>query len=165
MPMSLIDELLAANTAHAAGHAGAGDAAPRRQLAVLTCMDARIDPLAVFGLTVGDAHVLRNSGARVTDDVLRGLALSTHALGVDTLVVLQHTGCALIGVTEEQLRRTTGADTEFLAIHDHAATLQADIAVIAATEYLAPLQVIAGMVYDVDLGTVTEHVRWARTSA
>lgn len=67
------------------------------------------------------AHVIRNAGGRVTDDVLRSVALSSHVLGVDTLVVMQHTKCGLEGGTEEEFRRQTGADLEFFPIEDHTA--------------------------------------------
>ena len=160
--MSQIDELVAANAAHAAVRGPSGDAPPRRRLTVLTCMDARIDPLALFGLREGDAQILRNAGARVTDDVLRGLALSAHVMGVDTVVIVHHTRCGLLDTTEEDLRATTGADAEFLVIHDHGDALRDDIDALAATEFLAPLREIAGFVYDVDTGAVTELVRWSR---
>src|SRR5688572_21730059 len=120
------------------------DPKPRRRLAVLTCMDARIDVYAVLGLALGDAHVIRNAGGRVTDDVLRSLALSAHVLGVDSVVVMQHTGCGLAGVTDEQLREQTGADVSFLPIDDHNAALREDIDVLAGTHYLAPIQTING---------------------
>ena len=72
-------------------------------------MDARIDVFAALGLHLGEAHVIRNAGGRVTDDVLRSLALSSHVLGVDTVVVMQHTKCGVAGVSDEELRRMTGA--------------------------------------------------------
>ena len=76
-------------------------------------MDARIDVFAVLGLHLGEAHVIRNAGGRVTDDVLRSLALSCHVLGVDTVVVMQHTKCGLAGVTDAELRELTGAELGF----------------------------------------------------
>ena len=118
-----IARLLDANHGYAAARAHVGDAKPSRRLAVLTCMDARIDVFAVLGLHLGEAHVLRNAGGRVTDDVLRSLALSAHVLGVDTLVVMQHTKCGLAGVTDDELREHTGADLGFFPIDDHAAAL------------------------------------------
>ena len=83
-------------------------------------MDARIDVFAVLGLHVGEAIVVRNAGARITEDVLRSLALAVHALGVDEVVVMQHTKCGLTGVTDEELQELTGAEVGFLTIHDHA---------------------------------------------
>src|SRR3954451_16885983 len=110
--MPRLDRLLDPNRAYAAARASA-DPRPSRRLAVVTCMDARIDVFAVLGLHLGEAHVLRNAGGRVTDDVLRSLALSTQVLGVDTLLVMQHTKCGLAGVTDEDLRRLTKADLGF----------------------------------------------------
>jgi carbonic anhydrase len=138
------------------------DPRPARRLAIVTCMDARIDVFAVLGLQLGDAHVLRNAGGRVTDDVLRSLALSTHVLGVDTVIVMQHTKCGLAGVTDEELRERTGADLGFFPIDDHAAALREDIDVLANTPYLSPLKVIEGRVYDVESGKLDDIVRWKR---
>src|SRR5687767_9163780 len=114
--VSEVAQLLAANERYAAARALISDPRPSRRLAVLTCMDARIDVFAALGLHLGEAHVIRNAGGRVTDDVLRSLALSSRILGVDTVVVMQHTGCGLEGVTDDELRERTGADLEFHAI-------------------------------------------------
>jgi carbonic anhydrase len=137
---------------------------PVRRLAVLTCMDARIDVFAVLDLHLGEAHVIRNAGGRVTDDVLRSLALSCHVLGVDTVAVMQHTKCGLAGVTDEELRALTGADLGFFPIDDHAAALREDIELLSATPYLHPLRVIAGFVYDVEVGEIDDVLRWERPS-
>ena len=136
--MIQIARLLAANEGYAAARANVADSRPGRRLAVVTCMDARIDVFAVLGLHLGEAHVIRNAGGRVTDDVLRSLALSSHVLGVDTVVVMQHTKCGLVGVDDEELRRVIGVDFEFLAIDDHAAALQEDIDILTTKSYLAP---------------------------
>ena len=138
------------------------DPRPGRHLAIVTCMDARIDVFAVLGLQLGDAHVLRNAGGRVTDDVLRSLALSTHVLGVNRVIVMQHTRCGLAGVTDEELRERTGADLGFFPIDDHAAALREDIELLASTPYLHPLTVIEGSVYDIETGEVDDVVRWER---
>ncbi len=160
--MADIAKLLEANEAYAAARARVDDAEPGRHLAVVTCMDARIDVYAALGLHLGEAHVIRNAGGRVTEDVLRSLALSTHVLGVHTVVVMQHTKCGLTGVTDDDLRSITGADMGFLPIDDHAAALREDIDLLAATPYLAPLKVIAGFVYNVETGHVDDVVRWQR---
>lgn len=160
--MTEIARLLSANRGYAAARAQVADARPGRHLAVVTCMDARIDVFAVLGLHLGDAHVIRNAGGRVTEDVLRSLALSVHKLGVDTVVLMQHTRCGLAGVTDDELRRLTGADVGFLPIGDHAAALEEDVAVLAGTAYLAPVLLVAGFVYDVDTGEVEDVVRWER---
>src|SRR4051812_38320880 len=141
--MTQIAPLLAANEGYAAARANVHDARPSRHLAVVTCMDARIDVFAALGLHLGEAHVIRNAGGRVTDDVLRSLALSCHVLGVDTVVVMQHTKCGLAGVTDEELRERTGADLGFFPIDDHAAALREDIELLSTTPYLTPLRRIA----------------------
>src|SRR3954454_6685413 len=111
--MAEIERILTANEGYAAARSNTGSPRPGRRLAVVTCMDARIDVFAVLGLHLGEAHVIRNAGGRVTDDVLRSLALSSHVLGVDTVVVMQHTKCGLVGVDDEELRRLTGAELGF----------------------------------------------------
>ena len=158
--MTDVERLLAANEAYAAARANVADARPSRHLAVLTCMDARIDVFAVLGLHLGEAHVLRNAGGRVTDDVLRSLALSCHVLGVDTVVVMQHTGCGLAGVSDEDLRARTGADLGFFPIDDHRAALREDVRLLAETPFLSPVKAIAGFVYDVRSGVLDDVVRW-----
>jgi carbonic anhydrase len=162
--MTQITQLLEANQGYAAARANVADPRPGRHLAVVTCMDARIDVFAVLGLHLGEAHVIRNAGGRVTDDVLRSLALSSHVLGVDTVVVMQHTKCGLAGVTDAELRQLTGADLGFFPIDDHAAALKEDIAQLADTTFLNPLQVIAGLIYDVESGELTDVVYWERPS-
>jgi len=160
--MKKIVRLLDANEGYAAARANVADPRPSRRLAVITCMDARIDVFAVLGLHLGEAHVIRNAGGRVTDDVLRSLALSSHVLGVDTVVVMQHTKCGLVGVTDEELRNLTGADLGFFPIDDHAAVLREDIELLASTSYLEPLNSIAGFIYDVESGEIDDLVRWER---
>jgi carbonic anhydrase len=160
--MTQIAQLLAANRGYAAARANVADPRPGRHLAVVTCMDARIDVFAVLGLHLGEAHVIRNAGGRVTDDVLRSLALSSQVLGVDTVVVMQHTKCGLAGVTDAELRQLTGADLGFFPIDDHAAALREDIALLVATPFLSPLQVIGGLIYDVESGEVDDVAYWER---
>ena len=158
-----VTRLLAANEGYVAARSKTGSSRPGRRLAVVTCMDNRIDVYAALGLHLGDAHVIRNAGGRVTDDVLRSLALSIHVFGVDTVVVMQHTQCGLAGVTEDRLRAITGAELGFLAFDDHAAALREDIERLTATPYLAPLAVVAGFVYDVDTGVLDDVARWERS--
>ena len=161
--MTEVSRLLADNKAYAAARANVADPRPSRRLAVVTCMDARIDVFAALGLHLGEAHVIRNAGGRVTDDVLRSLTLSSHVLGVDTVVVMQHTKCGLAGVTDQELRRRTGADFGFFPIDDHAAALREDIEFLISKPYLEPLKIIAGFVYDVESGDIDDVVRWQRS--
>lgn len=157
-----IARLLDANKAYARARALVTDPRPSRHQAIVTCMDARIDVFAVLGLHLGESHVLRNAGGRVTDDVLRSLALGCHVLGVDTVVVMQHTKCGLAGVTDEELRARTGADLGFFPIDDHAAALREDIEILTTKPYLSPLRIVAGFVYDVESGELDDVVRWER---
>jgi carbonic anhydrase len=162
--MTQVSRLLAANEGYAAARANVADPRPGRHLAIITCMDARIDVFAILGLHLGEAHVIRNAGGRVTDDVLRSLALSCGVLDVDTAVVMQHTRCGLAGVTNEHLQGVTGADLGFLPIGDHAAALRQDIDLLTTKSYLRPLRVIAGLVYDVETGRLEDVLRWERPS-
>ena len=162
--MEKIANLLNANQAYADARERVADRMPGQHLAVLTCMDARIDVFAALGLHLGEALVLRNAGGRVTDDVLRSLALGCHVLGVDTLVVMQHTKCGLAGVTDDELRAATGADLGFFPIDDHAAALREDVDLLIATPFLTPVTKIAGFVYNVESGRIDDIVRWERPS-
>ena len=94
-PMTQIGSLLAANDGYAAARARVADAKPSRHLAVVTCMDARIDVFAALGLHLGEAHVLRNAGGRITEDVLRTLVLATYLLGVERILIMPHTDCRM----------------------------------------------------------------------
>jgi carbonic anhydrase len=160
-----LDRLLDANRGYAAARASVHDPRPSRHLAIVTCMDCRIDVFAALGLHLGEAHVIRNAGGRVTDDVLRSLALSCHVLGVDTVVVMQHTRCGLAGVTDEELQKITGADMGFLPIADHAQALKEDVETLMSVPYLAPVKRIAGFVYDVETGEIQDVVRCDRSDA
>jgi carbonic anhydrase len=159
-----VAKLIEANEQYAAARAGVADAHPGRRLAVVTCMDARIDVFAALGLHLGEALVIRNAGGRVTDDVLRSLALASHVLGVETVVVMQHTKCGLTGVTDEELQEITGRDLGFLSIADHDRAMREDVETLATTSYLGPLKVIAGFVFDVETGHIDDVVRWERSS-
>jgi carbonic anhydrase len=162
--MTQIARILEANQAYADARANVSNPQPGRHLAVVTCMDARIDVFATLGLHLGEAHVIRNAGGRVTDDVLRSLALSSHIFGVDTVVVMQHTGCGLVGVTDDELRGLTGADFGFFPIDDHAAVLREDVELLSTRPFLDRVRVIAGFVYDVEQGRVQDVVRWERAA-
>ncbi|CAA9347177.1 MAG: Carbonic anhydrase, beta class [uncultured Frankineae bacterium] len=156
------DDLLAANREYAARFGSAqlkGRAA--RGLAVVTCMDSRIEPLQMLGLSAGDAKILRNAGARVTDDVLRTLVLAVHLLGVERVMVVAHTDCRMATVTDEQvhasIREGTGIDTrslEFRTMDDQRASLAQDVQRIRSSPYLPPELPVLGCSYDVGTGVV-----------
>jgi carbonic anhydrase len=158
------DDVLAANDAYASDFRLAGlEAIAASGLAVLTCMDSRIEPLQMLGLKAGDAKILRNAGARVTEDVLRTLVLARYLLGVDRAMVVAHTRCRMAAGTEEQVheavREAGGPDTRslsFLVTADQEATLRADVEKVRAWPYLQGLEV-GGFVYDVDTGRL-RHV-------
>src|SRR5437763_244692 len=102
--MSATDDFLGKNAAYAEGFdKGALPAAPARKVAIVTCMDARFDPARALGLDEGDAHVIRNAGGVVTDDAIRSLAISQHLLGTEEIMLIHHTGCGLLTITDEEL--------------------------------------------------------------
>lgn len=159
-------DLFAGNELYAAiEHEVAASGVARRGLAVVTCIDSRIDPLAVFGLVPGDAKILRNAGARVTDDVLRTLALAVAALGVTRIAVVQHTDCKMTSATDDELRAAVAEATgiadlalEPLAIGDQAAVLRADVDVVLASPLIPVGVVVGGLVYDLHAGRLTTIV-------
>jgi len=159
-------DLLEANAAYARSFSLQG-LAPRaaRGLAVVTCMDSRIEPLAMLGLQPGDAKILRNAGARVTDDVLRTLVLAVYLLGVTRVLVVPHTKCRMAQSSDddvhELIRSTTGVDTrslEFRTTPDQEASLREDITRIEAHPMLPRDLAVAGCMYDVDTGVLTRLV-------
>lgn len=141
------DDVLAANEAYAATYRLGGlEARAAKHLAVLTCMDSRIDPLGMLGLSPGDAKILRNAGARVTDDVLRTLVLAAYLLDVDRVMVVAHTRCRMAGGPEEgvhsAIAEAGGPDTRsitFLTTEDQEASLRADLQRIRSWPYLGDL--------------------------
>lgn len=136
---------------------------PRRRLAVLTCMDARLDPLSDLGLSAADAHILRNAGGRVTGDVLRSLLLSWHTLGTREVLVIHHTGCGARVDDEAQLRsrleEVTGAALGDLDLHtfaDDEEAVRDDVARIRAVPFAPDGLVVRGALQDIDTGRILE---------
>ncbi len=135
-------------------------AAPARRLAIVTCMDARVDPLAAFGLALGDAHVIRNAGGIVTDDVLRSLAISQTALDTREIVVMMHTDCGLLGSDERELtakiEAATGAAPAFElgAFTDLEARLKRSIRRIEACPFLPSRGAVRGVICEVETGRI-----------
>ena len=126
-------------------------------------MDSRIEPLRMLGLRPGDAKILRNAGARVTDDVLRTLVLATFLLGVDRVMVVAHTDCRMAGGTEEDVHAAVeeagGPDTRslaFLVTDDQEETLRDDVQRIRSSPYLADRVEVGGFLYDVHSGRLTQ---------
>jgi carbonic anhydrase len=156
----MFDDLIEANRRYRTEFHDSGvEGVAAKGLAVLTCIDSRIDPLAMLGLRAGDAKIIRNAGARVTPDALRSLVLAANLLGVTRVCVVQHTECAMVGSTDEELRARIGAargvdasDWEFLASTDQRATLHDDIGLIRACPLLPPDLEVAGFIFDVHSG-------------
>ena len=156
-------DVLRANEAYASGfHLGGLEAHAARGLAVLTCIDSRIEPLSMLGLHPGDAKILRNAGARVTDDVLRTLVLAKSLLGVDRAMVIAHTNCRMAESDEsdvhDAVRDAGGPDTRsltFLVSDDQEGTVREDVQRVRSWPYLAGLEV-GGFLYDVDSGLLTQ---------
>lgn len=128
-------------------------------LAIITCMDSRISPLQILGMNPGDVKILRNAGARVTDDVLRTLVLATFLLGVNRVLVMPHTECKMASATEPQIHaeilKEFGVDTrsvEIRTVTDTYEALRTDIKRIRTYPLLAPGTTVAGAIYDVHTG-------------
>jgi carbonic anhydrase len=136
-----------------------------RGLGVVTCMDSRIEPLAMLGLKKGDAKILRNAGARVTDDVLRTLVLAVHLLDVKRVMVVAHTDCRMSKVTDEQVHADilagSGIDTrslDFNTVSDQQAVLAHDVRKIRSSPFLPPDLAVIGCIYDLKTGALSVAV-------
>jgi carbonic anhydrase len=161
--MSFRDEALEANAAHAAGFpVGDRPARPSRGVAVVTCMDARLRPEDALGIGPGEAHVIRNAGGRVTDDVVRSLLVSTAVLGTREAAVVHHTDCGLLGATNDELRAhvahssgATADDVDFLPFDDADRAVLDDVRTIVADPRLT-FERVSGFLYDVRTGRLRE---------
>ena len=130
-----------------------------RGLAIVTCMDSRIAPLAIVGMKPGDAKILRNAGARVTEDVLRTLVLATHLLGVNRVLVMPHSDCRMATGSEPEIHQAifeaSGVDTrsmEIRTVKDQQAALELDLVLLKTYPLLPKDLGIAGAFYDVKSG-------------
>lgn len=180
---TVLDEVLAANTAYAASFGAKADLAlpPARRFAILTCMDARLDPAKYAGLSEGDAHVIRNAGGRASDDAIRSLVISYKLLGTDEWFVIHHTGCGMEFFTDEAIRRllassletaalgpngfhdvghgpgsTEGAYIDWLTIADQTGSVVDDVRRIRSHPLVPSRIPIYGYVYDVRSGRLIE---------
>lgn len=158
----MFDDLLAANERYAESFSHGHLTAPAAErFALVTCIDSRIEPLAMLGLGIGDAKLMRNAGGRVNDDVLRSLILATNLLDVDRVAVMHHTDCAGASSQEELARRvgealgTDAPDTDFLAIEgDPDAVLRADVERVRSCPLIRSDVEVAGWRYDVTTGRI-----------
>src|SRR5579884_3566341 len=154
--VTVLPELLAANERYAREFTK-GDLPrhPGRHVAILTCMDARLDPARFLGLEEGDAHVIRNAGGRASPDAVRSLVISQQLLGTREVVVVHHTDCGMLSFTDEQLRQKLhdelGADTdmEFLPFSNLEQSVRDDVAMLRSSPLLLQDATVRGFIYDV----------------
>ena len=164
--MSVVDELLANNRLYAdeltEQHL---DLHPRRQLAVVTCMDSRLDVFAALRLDPGDAHVLRNAGGVITDDVIRSLAISQRLLGTREVMLIHHTDCGMERITDDGFRAQLQADTgqapafAIESFTDLDAAVRQSILRVERSPFLLHREAVRGFVYDVDSHRLREVTR------
>jgi len=154
------DDLYEANAKFAAGFENPDlPALAARGLAVLTCMDSRVNPFDILGIGPGDAKVLRNAGGRVTEDVLRTLVLGTYLLSVQRVLVMPHTKCAMAGFTEDEIHAKIDAEhsvdtrsLEFRTTDDQLRSLRNDMVRIQSFPLLPHDLQVGGAIFDVDTG-------------
>lgn len=161
--MNTIDALLGNNQVFAAGLAERHlDVEPKRHLAIVTCMDSRLDVFAALGLGPGEAHVLRNAGGVITDDVIRSLAISQRRLGTREVMLIHHTDCGMQKITDDGFRRelqeTTGVSPSFAieSFQDVEADVRQSILRVRRSDFLPHREVVRGFVYDVDTHQLRE---------
>ncbi len=161
--MSATDDLLANNEAYAASF-DKGDLPlpPARKLAVVACMDARLNLYGILGLQQGDAHIIRNAGGVVTDDEIRSLAISQRLLGTEEIVLIHHTDCGMLTFSDDEFKRSiqdeTGIKPEWAAeaFSDLDEDVRQSIARIRASPFIPRKESVRGFVYEVESGRLRE---------
>jgi len=159
------DDLLSANKDFAANFTlGGFDGVAHAGVAIVTCMDSRIDPLRMVGLRAGDAKIFRNPGGRVTDAALEALVLGAHLLNVSRIMVVPHTRCAMASNTEAELHervgQSAGQDVSWQAFHvveDQVAALEEDVRRVRTHPLIPESVLVGGFLYDVDSGLLEQH--------
>jgi carbonic anhydrase len=161
--MSVIDEFLRNAERYAEGFTKAElPLPPARRVAIVACMDARLNPYGLLGLTEGDAHVIRNAGGVVTDDEIRSLSISQRLLGTEEIMLIHHTDCGMLTFTDDEFRRQiqqeTGIKPEWAAeaFDDLAEDVRQSIARIKASPFIPKKDRVRGFVYDVATGRLLE---------
>jgi len=160
--MTVTDEYLENNRAYATTFTGPLPMPPSRQLAVVACMDARLDVYGILGLGAGEAHVIRNAGGVVTDDEIRSLAISQRLLGTREIVLIHHTDCGMLTFTDDAFKQSiqdeTGIKPEWAAesFTDLDVDVRQSIARIKASPFVPHRDAIRGFVFDVATGLLTE---------
>jgi len=158
--MSEVQEFQKANDAYASSFSkGNLPMPPGRHVAVLTCMDARLDPARFLGLEEGDAHVIRNAGGRASDDAIRSLTISEQLLGTNEVVVIHHTDCGMLTFSNEDLRKKLkqelNADAEhidFLPFKNLEQSVRDDVATVKNSPFIPKNIEVSGFIYDVRSG-------------
>jgi carbonic anhydrase len=161
--MSTTDELVANNAAYAERF-DKGDLPipPARKVAVVACMDARLDPNGILGLQEGDAHVIRNAGGVVTDDEIRSLAISQRLLATEEIILIHHTDCGMLTFSDDEFRRSIQDDTGIKpawaaeAFTDLDEDVRQSIARIKASPFIPRKDSVRGFVYEVETGRLRE---------
>jgi carbonic anhydrase len=160
--MPSADQMLAVAASRLEQLAAPGlDPRPSRRVAVLTCMDTRIDPFPMLGLARGDAHIIRNAGGLVTDDAIRSLSISQRLLGTEEIVVIMHEDCGLHGASEDEFGRALVADGvlpswRLGAFGDIEATLRDGLARLRSSPELPARDQVRGFVFDPETGALRE---------
>jgi carbonic anhydrase len=160
--MSATGDLLANNTHYARAYPGPVPGRPSLGVAVVACMDARMDVYALLGLAPGQAHVLRNAGGAVTDDVLRSLTVSQHELGTTEIILIHHTQCGMQTFTNSEFKARLAAETGHkprwasLAFTDLDEDVRKSVARVKASPFLTRTRVVRGFVFDVETGLLRE---------
>jgi carbonic anhydrase len=135
---------------------------PARKVAVLACMDARVNPYGILGLQEGDAHVIRNAGGVVTDDEIRSLAISQRLLGTEEIILIHHTGCGMLTFTDDEFKRSiqdeVGIKPEWAAeaFEDLDEDVRQSVARIKASPFIPRKDSVRGFVYDIESGRLRE---------
>jgi carbonic anhydrase len=154
--MSVVDEVTSANAQYADGFTkGDLPMPPGRRFAVVTCMDARLDPAKFLGLEEGDAHVIRNAGGLVNDETLRSLVISHHLLGTQEAIVIGHTDCGMLTFTNDDIHAKLGPESEsidFQPFPDVDARVRQSVQTIASAPLLPDSFTATGFVYEVETG-------------
>jgi carbonic anhydrase len=162
--VSVTDELLANNAKYAESFSGPLPLPPAKNLAVVACMDARLDVHAILGLQEGDAHVIRNAGGVVTEDGIRSLAISQRLLGTEEIVLIHHTDCGMVTFTDDGFKQSILEDTGIRpdwaaeAFPDVEDDVRQSIARIRANPFIPKKDAVRGFVFDVATGKLTEVV-------
>ena len=160
--MTVTDELLANNAEYAKTFQGPLPLPPAKHLAVVACMDARLDVYSLLGLEPGESHVIRNAGGVVTDDEIRSLAISQRLLGTEEIILIHHTDCGMLTFTDDEFKRSiqdeTGIKPEWAAesFSDLDEDVRQSIARIKASPFIPKTDSVRGFVFDVATGTLNE---------